>query len=368
LNSFAAFIVVSTVLLASSAGNIATARATVQDASNNNLPFPYSTEISTADIANTAIANAARSAHGTKLQPVQIGVAESSDIKRRYINWLNTRGCDPKEFSLTLFTPENQLRAKVRSGDLTAVNPLALKLIWDGNRDSRVEAKQLLHEAILRGSTCALGTHNYYLLEAEQGIRTVYGDAHGKKWVKYSLAIPKTEQQKVRNIMNAYAWDLVYEMRTGLPTTLGEASTEFTLRYHDVAFQPTAADYQNACARANRIYQTLQNEREAQGLGSFDDTPPPMNPPLVALVEAINKMMTKNQHKTSDTERFVGGVSHITRDESSVETGSHCTHWPVPKTRWTLAKLHELQSDGKIQSNLVWIPITPNSQPAETNP
>jgi len=366
VNSVVAFIVVSTVLLATSAGNQTIARFSVQDAST------YSIASSDPALPSTAVkAYAARSGHGTKLHPIQIGIAESSAIRRQNTNWLNARGCDQKELPLGFSTPENQLRAKVRRGDLTAMSDLALKLIWDGSHDGRVEAKKFLHEAILRGSTCALATHNLYLLEAEQGKRIVNSDIHGKKWAKYSLPIPTGQQQKEHNIMKAYAWDLVYEMRTGLPTGLGNASTEFAMRYHDMGFQPSAADYQYACERANRLYRTLQDEREAQGLGPFDDTPPPMRPPMVefaeAFIAAFTKAMAKAQHGGVKPQ-IQSGVSRITRDESPVETGSHCSHWPVPKPRWTLAELHELRSDSKVRSNIVWILVTQNSQAAKTNP
>lgn len=283
---------------------------------------------------------------------------------------MNARGCNQRELPLGPLTSEDQLRAKVRGGDLTAMDSLALKLIWDGDRDGREEAKMLLHKAILRGSTCALATHNLYLLVAEQGTRTVQRDIHGKKWAEYSLAIPKTEKQKEHNIMKAYAWDLVFEMRTGLPTTLGNASTEFASRYHDMGFQPTAADYQYACRRANQLYRTLQDEREAEGLGPFDDTPPPMRLPVVATAEAIIEAITNAVTKSYPAAKshIHSGVSQITRNESSVETGSHCADWPVPKPRWILAELHHVQPDGEIQSNLVWIPVTQGPHPMEKNP
>lgn len=296
-----------------------------------------------------------------KVHAIQIGVTESAALGQQWTKWLNDRGCNQQELAGGAFAPEEQLRAKVRAGDLTAMGSLALQLIWDGDHDGRTEAKTLLHKAILLGSTCALATHDLYLLKAEQGIRTVERDIHGRKWAKYTLPIPKTKQEQERNIMNAYAWDLVYEMRTGLTRTLGNASTEFASRYHDMGFRPSAADYKYACQLANRIYQTLQDEREAEGLGPFDDTPPPFRIPIVALAEALIKYFTDAIVKANPAAKshIQSGVSQITRNESFVETGSHCAHWPAPRTRWKLAELHHMQHDGKITSNFVWIPAAP---------
>lgn len=364
VNLIATFIGVGTILMASVATSQTDAR-TLPAVTDTRNPGP--SELASLPAAGTS---ATQAPNAGKLQPIQIGVAESTAITHAWLIWLNSPGCNQRELPFGFYTPESQLRTKVRAGDLTAMGSLALKLIWDGDHDGRAEAKQLLHEAILRGSTCALATHNLYLLRAEQGTRTVQRDPHGKNWAKYTLPIPKTQQEKEHNIMKAYAWDLVYEMRTGLPNPLGKASTNFAARYHDMGFHPTASDYQYACTRANRLYQTLQLEREAKGLGPFDDTPPPMHLPVIAEVEVLIESIRKAIIKRNPAYKSLGesGISQINRDESLVETGSHCAHWPVPKPRWTLAELQSLQSDGKIKPNLVWLHVTKSTQSMERNP
>ena len=149
------------------------------------------------------------------------------------------------------------------------------------------------------------------------------------------------------------------------------ACTKSESGYYEMEFHTTVAHYQYACERANRLYRTLQDEREGQSFGLFNDTPLPVRLLEVATAVVIIETVTKAMAKYRDggvKPQMQSGMSRITLDESRIETGSRYSHWPVPKPRWTLAELHELPSDGKIRPDLVWINAIHIPRAAETNP
>lgn len=255
-------------------------------------------------------------------QVLQIDTQQSAELERQNINWRNARGCDNAEYAVVLSQSENTLRSWTLNNNLVAANRLAWMLLFEEpSYDGRTEAKKVLWQAMVQGSVCAIITYDIYWHRAHDGQREIR-HFRGKDYVYYSLNMPKSDAAKRKVLMNDYAWDLVYEMRTGTAPLGGGAFRTFEAWSH-FGFSPTAAEYAYACQRANDLYETLQSDREAQGLGPFDNTPQPL------------------------TLRF--GMT------GKPAVGVQCSHWPISKPGWQAAELHLMQHDGTINPFSVWL-------------
>lgn len=240
-------------------------------------------------------------------------------LERKLNDWMSVRGCNPIKGAEDIGLPLDILKQKALNHDLTAATDLGMHLIFDPVRDGRDEAKQVLWNASIQGSSCALIWYYYLWQKYSTAKRVVTRDQRSDKAiVQYEVHVPPTDADKRRAILDAYAWDLVSEMRTGTVHT--EYSTDLERRFR-FQFQPTAAEYAYACKRAADLYDQLQSAREAAGYGPFDNSPPPV------LFES-----PKN-----------GGV------------GKHCAHWPVPKPQCQKAKFHAIERSGVIQAVEAWV-------------
>ncbi|MGH8279655.1 MAG: hypothetical protein ACRETQ_08860 [Gammaproteobacteria bacterium] len=244
---------------------------------------------------------------------LQVSVADTSILERKTADWWSTRGCDSSETLRNIGTPINTLRSKVLNNDLTAVNALAAQLISDVKADGRPAAKPILWQAMLQGSVCAIANYYFTLVNWR---RTVRKGAHGKLEVHYALVIPATTAGKRASIMQAYAWDLLYQMRTGGITSTPITAYSVEWAYH-FDIRPTPAEYVQACEKATALYDQLQAARDAAGYGPFDNSPPPIQPEVK--------------------------VSAFGPDQPPA-----CAHWPVPVPRCEPAKLHEIVRSGVI--------------------
>lgn len=278
------------------------------------------------------VAHMPQSAIKPELQVLQVGVRQSAKLQRLNVDWMNTHGCNNAEYFIDSRQSESTLRSWTLNNDLTTANRLAWMLLFmDTSHDGRPEAKKVLWQAILQGSVCAITTYDIFWRRAATGKREIT-HSQGKSYVHYLLAIPQTDAAKRQALMNDYAWDLVYEMRAGVPP-LGPGSFGTYESWYHFKFQPTAAEYAYACQRANDLYESLQSDREAQDLGPFDNTPQPL------------------------TLRFG------TMGKPAV--GIHCSHWPVPRQAWQAAEFHLVQHDGTITSFPLWVVKSDLSTSAE---
>ncbi|MGH8283652.1 MAG: hypothetical protein ACRESE_07375 [Gammaproteobacteria bacterium] len=268
-----------------------------------------------------------------KFHVIRIGVERSAALERKNTQWMNSHGCNASEFGTVRSASESTLRLWTVNGDLNAANQLGFHLLFlSAAHDERPEAKKILWQAMVNGSTCAFHTYDVFWQRARDGKRVVEHSRGGKAMVYYMLHLPSTDAAKRLTIMKDYAWDLVYEMRTGQPP-MGGAAYTFEAWYH-FHFRPTAAEYAYACKRANELYQTLQSDREAEGLGPFDDTPQPL-------------------------------ALRFGDDEPKV--GTHCSEWPVPRPEYQAGELHVVERDGTMNPFSVWLETPEYSTLAEQN-
>lgn len=284
---------------------------------------PVKTSLPTQSQANVVSppspATTVRSNSDSKSALLQVNVTDTSILERKSNDWMDARGCGPikgaEDVGLTLGT----LKQKALNNDLSAATELGMHLIFDPAQDGRDEAKQVLWKASIQGSTCALIWYYYLWQKYSTAQRVVQFDKRDNKpFVQYKVHVPPTDAGKRHAILDAYAWDLVAEMRTG--TAHSEYSTDLERRF-GYQFQPTAAEYGYACDRATDLYNQLQSSRDAAGYGPFDNSPPPV------LFESP---------KTD-------GV------------GRHCTHWPVPKPQCQKAEFHTIERSGVIEAVQAWI-------------
>lgn len=259
-----------------------------------------------------------RSVSDSKPPLLQINVTDTAILERKWNDWMSARGCNPVEAAQDVGEPISTLRQQALNNNLTAASELGMHLIFDPEMDGRAEAKQVLWQAAIQGSTCAL--MNYYLIWQRFSLakRSINHGLNNKPYVHYSLNIPATDAAKRRAILNAYAWDLVWEMRTGV-SDIPEYSSTLESQYH-YGFRWTSDDHAQACEKATDLYNQLQSAREAAGYGSFDNSPPPV---------------------------ILGGAIP--------EVGSGCTNWPVPKPQCQKAELHAIDRSGVIHAFEAWV-------------
>lgn len=278
--------------------------------------LPGSSKKDASVFASTTVTHSAASLHQKLLQ---VSVVDTSMLEQKSAGWWSARGCDASGTLQNLGMPIDMLHNKILNNDLTAVNQLASDLIFDPKADGRERAKPILWQAILKGSVCAIA--NYYFVMVDWR-RTVTKNARGKLEVNYTPVVPPTDAGKRRGILDAYAWDLVYQMRTGIATTPATAySVESAYHFN---FRPTTAEFAQACKKATSLYNRLQAAREAAGYGPFDNSPPPIMPGTVAPL--------------------------FGRDSQP-----RCANAPVPPPQCQAAELHEVLRSGVVYATKAWI-------------
>lgn len=255
---------------------------------------------------------------------LQINATDTAVLQKRMDNWLQARGCNPWTFASGWHQTESTLRLRVINDSLTAADILGIKLIYDPKRDGRPEAKKILWQAAMQGSTCALaGYYLYWQHFSRETRKVVQVPGSGRLTVRYTPKVPVSIDAKRRQILDAYAWDLVSQMRTGIvPPLISFAYTQQIELDDHYTFSPKPSEYAYTCQRATALYDNLLAQREAAGYGLFDNSPPPMSNPVIG---------------------------------NPMETGLHCKHWPVPKPRCEPAEFHAVERTGEIHPFKGWV-------------
>lgn len=191
-----------------------------------------------------SIGGAVPSSHAES-KVLQINVTDTAILERKLNDWMSARGCNPVVGAQDIGEPISTLRQQALNNNPTAASILGMHLIYDPEKDRRAEAKQVLWQAAIQGSTCAL--MNYYLFWQRFSLanRSIKHGLSNKPYVHYTLKIPATDAAKRQAILNAYAWDLVWEMRTGV-SDIPEYSSTLESQYH-YGFRWTADDRAQAC-------------------------------------------------------------------------------------------------------------------------
>ena len=91
----------------------------------------------------------------------QISVTDTAILQRKWNDWMRARGCNPVESAEGIDTPMSNLRQQALNDNLTAAASLGFRLVFDPDKDGRSEPKQVLWQAAIQGSTCAL--MSYYI-------------------------------------------------------------------------------------------------------------------------------------------------------------------------------------------------------------
>lgn len=280
-----------------------------------------------ADASISALTTVTHAGAALQQKLLQVSVVDTSILEQKSADWWSARGCDASGTLQNLGMPTDVLHDKILNNDLTAVNQLADDLIFDPKADGRARAKPILWQAILKGSVCAIA--NYYFVIADWH-RAVTKDVHGRLGVNYTPLVPATPAGKRRGILDAYVWDLVYQMRTGIATTPAIAySVESAYHFN---FRPTPAEFAQACSEAASLYNGLQAAREAAGYGPFDNSPPPIMP---------------------------GNVAPLFGRESQ----PRCANLPVPTPQCQPAELHAIGRSGVVHPFKAWVCTSVNSAP-----
>lgn len=256
----------------------------------------------------------------SKSQLLQISVADTAILQRKWRDWLNAHGCNLIENADGWHEPISELRQQTLNDDLTAESLLGMRLVFDPKQDHRAEAKQVLWQATLQGSTCALMDYYFFWQKFSLAQRTIKHALNNKLYVHYTVNIPVTDSEKRQAILIAYAWDLVLQMRTGDNGGAPLYSVDLERRYH-YGFQFTPVKIAQACEKAADLYDQLQSAREAAGYGPFDNSPPPI----------------------------------LFGPSDDPDIGSHCTNWPVPKPHCQQAELHAIERNGEINAFKAWV-------------
>lgn len=294
-------------------------------------------------------------ASGTRIP--EIDALQSAALAHRYDLWLAAHGCFPSAQGGQVSTPEERLRVDWLNGNLMSASTLGVKLLWDGSRDRRAEAKKVLWEAMVQGSTCAMTIYGIYGYQATHWTRHVV-TLNGRRVADYRRTIPITENAQSNAIVQGFAWDMVIAMRTGVSSALIGGQWQ---RVYPKYGKLTKTDWSSACQQANELYQTLQSDREAQGLGSFDNAPAPMELDMFdsdpSRVLDNPKFIQDQQSDPSAAEAmYAQAVADSAQDQSPLDYSSRCPAWPTPAVRWHLAIVHYIKHDGIVEPSLVWVP------------
>lgn len=245
--------------------------------------------------------------------------AASAVVSQKVNDWLEARGCESWGSSTSHDVANTILRTMFLNGDLQAAQILAWRELYDPAHDRRQDAESLYREAALQGSTCALQAYYLYGKRLSGAHRTVETLPDGKKVVRYTRDIPANDATKRRDIIDAYAWDLVNEMRTGVVGGV-MYSKMLEIRYH-YNFNFATADYARACALADRRYEDLLAAREADGYGPFDNSPPPVMPDSAT---------------------------------NPAQVGEHCRNWPGGRANCQRAEFHYTDQQGNAHAVTGW--------------
>jgi hypothetical protein len=257
--------------------------------------------------------------YAAKTHILNLDSAASAVVSQRAHDWLQARGCLPWGSSASRDDSDAILHSMFLNGDLQAAQVLAWRELYDPAHDRRQDAMGLYWQAALQGSTCALQSYYVFgkgLSDAKREVETIHG---GRKAVRYTHQIPENTATKRNDILDAYAWDLVYEMRAGV---ISEVMYSRMLEndYH-YRFKFTAADYARACALADKRYNDLLAARETDGYGPFDNSPPP-----VMADSATNP----------------------------ARIGKYCKSWPGGRSRCQRAQFHYVDQQGNAHAVLGW--------------
>lgn len=260
----------------------------------------------------------------SKPRLLQISVTDTAVLERKWNDWMSARGCNPVENAEGIHEPMNILRQQALNDNLTAMTSLGFRLVYDPSNDGRNEAKQILWQAAIEGSTCALMDYYMWWQRYHDARRIIKRGLNNKPYVHYILRVPPTGAAKQQAIINAYAWDLVWQMRTGIADPpFYSADLE---RQYGYGLKWTPMERAQACEQAVDLYNQLQSARAAAGYGPFDNSPPPV---------------------------ILGGAKP--------GVGSGCTSWPVPKPQCQQAELHAIDRSGVIHPFHAWVCEPANS-------